>query len=131
MDLQDQIKVSLEESSVSECTKSESPMNLLMTGNVSNPAADGLQSDLVCPVCSSRKYKDETSLSSHVEECLNKQTIAELLRADSHNTAVASRRTLLPAPSKKRKSSQSEKKTLKKSRSDFTKPIDSYFKLKS
>ena len=113
----------MEESSVSECPKSEKPMK---TGDVSVPAAD-----LVCPVCSSRKYKDEISLSSHVEECLNKKTIAELLRSDG-TTAVLTRRTVPGGPqSKKRKSSQSEKKTLKKSRSEFTKTIDSYFKLKS
>ena len=102
-----------------------------MTGDVSVPAAEPLQYELVCPVCSSRKYKDETALSSHVEECLNRQTIAELLRADTHTEG---RRTVPEpglAPSKKRKSSQTEKKTLKKSRSEFTKPIDSYFKLKS
>ena len=101
-----------------------------MTEDVGAPAAD-----LVCPVCSSRKYKDEISLSSHVEECLNKKTIAELLRSDTRNdgnAAVASMRPLPGgAPSKKRKSSQPEKKTLKKSRSEFTRPIDSYFKLKS
>ena len=128
-----EVKVSLEESSVSVCPKSEKSMmrsNLLMTEDVGAPAAD-----LVCPVCSSRKYKDEISLSSHVEECLNKKTIAELLRSDTRNdgnAAVASMRPLPGgAPSKKRKSSQPEKKTLKKSRSEFTRPIDSYFKLKS
>ena len=134
------VKVSLEESSVSVCPKSEmmTSSNFVMTrdvGVVRVPEAEASPGDLVCPVCNSRKYKDETSLSSHVEECLNRQTIAELLRTDNHSegrTAGQSRRTLPgPAPSKKRKSSQSEKKTLKKSRSEFTKPIDSYFKLKS
>ena len=126
-----EVKVGLEESSISVCPKSEKPMmtssNPLMTGDGSLVSlSQPLQSDLVCPVCSSRKFKDETSLSYHVEECLNRQTIAELLRTD--NSALPG--PGLP-PSKKRKSSQSEMKTLKKSRSGFTKTIDSYFNLKS
>ena len=126
-----EVKVGLEESSISVCPKSEKPMmtssNPLMTGDGSLVSlSEPLQSDLVCPVCSSRKFKDETSLSYHVEECLNRQTIAELLRTD--NSALPG--PGLP-PSKKRKSSQSEMKTLKKSRSGFTKTIDSYFNLKS
>ena len=84
--------------------------------------------ELVCPVCNKKKYKDERALSSHVEECLNKQTIEEILRTDRASTLTE---TKMISKSKKRKASQSDKKDLKKSRNDFTKTIDTFFKLKS
>ena len=102
--------------------REDPPVVNIDEASLSAQAGAGL--DLVCPVCGSERYREEAQLSRHVEECLNKQTIAELLRTDRAHTAPV-------ATVKKRKASHTEKRSPKKSRCEFTKTIDTFFKLKS
>ncbi|KAG0700243.1 DNA polymerase kappa [Chionoecetes opilio] len=44
------------------------------------PSTSSLKQDLLCPVCEQRSFRDVTSLNTHMDECLNKAAISELLQ---------------------------------------------------
>ena len=84
---------------------------------------------LTCPVCSSSEFSEENLLSSHVEDCLSRQTISSILTSERELYKANNNKQ---NPSKKRKSSEPHKKVDKKCKSNQkNQKIDFFFKLKS
>eukprot|EP00092_Neocalanus_flemingeri_P025283 GFUD01027415.1.p1 GENE.GFUD01027415.1~~GFUD01027415.1.p1 ORF type:complete len:669 (+),score=212.14 GFUD01027415.1:257-2008(+) len=94
-----------------------------------NPPSPVEDSPFTCPICfTSENFKSEEVLSRHVEECLSKQEIANILQTDktSHRLPVAGGNKIATATSKKRKSEEIDGRTEKRNKSSSK--IDSYFK---
>ena len=93
------------------------------------------EGSILCPVCLKVTFEDETSLSSHVEECLSKQAIAAILSSERPSTAINDNNNKV-ANNKKRKAEDKPHKLSKinkrpKPKTDQSTKIDFFFKLKS
>ena len=91
------------------------------------------EKSLSCPVCFKVTFQDETSLSSHVEECLSKQAISDILSSERSSTVINNNKNKLVS-NKKRKTENKPNKSSKmdkRPRTEQSTKIDFFFKLKS
>ena len=52
-------------------------------------STSSLKQNLLCPVCEQRSYSDMTTLNKHMDECLNKSAISELLQESNQQHEAA------------------------------------------
>ena len=91
---------------------------------------DTNEKSLSCPVCFKVTFQDETSLSSHVEECLSKQAISDILSSERSSTVINNNKNKLVS-NKKRKTEDKPHKSSrmdKRSRTEQSTKIDFFFK---
>ena len=81
-----------------------------------------------CPVCFESKFTEEQMLGVHVEECLSRQAISDLLSSDRSASNSVNNNKDNP---KKRKIQDKTKRIDKKCKSDQSNKIDLFFKVKS
>jgi len=118
-------KLSASKSPVRNKVKSPSP--------ILKPPSPAQDSGMTCPVClSSENFKSEEVLSRHVEECLSKQEIANILQTEKtapRLATVAGKNTAsAPTTLSKRKSEEMSGRIEKRSKNGSNSKIDSYFK---
>ena len=81
-----------------------------------------------CPVCFKSKFTEEQMLGVHVEECLSRQAISDLLSSERSASNSVNNNKDNP---KKRKIQDKPKRIDKKCKSDQSNKIDLFFKVKS
>ncbi|MPC90755.1 DNA polymerase kappa [Portunus trituberculatus] len=54
-----------------------------------DPTTSSLNQNLLCPVCEQRSFNDMTALNNHMDECLNKSAISELLQESNRQQEAA------------------------------------------
>ena len=99
----------------------------------SEPIRKAKEESLSCPVCFKVTFEDETLMSSHVEECLSKQAIADILSSERATKAINNNTNKLVS-NKKRKTERSPHKSSKvdkRPKTEQSTKIDFFFKLKS
>ena len=97
------------------------------------PITEANEESLSCPVCFKVTFEDETLMSSHVEECLSKQAIADILSSERATKAINNNTNKLVS-NKRRKTEQSPHKSSKvdkRPKTEQSTKIDFFFKLKS
>ena len=97
------------------------------------PITEANEESLSCPVCFKVTFEDETLMSSHVEECLSKQAIADILSSERATKAININMNKLVS-NKRRKTEQSPHKSSKvdkRPKTEQSTKIDFFFKLKS
>lgn len=93
-----------------------------------NPTTSSLNQNLLCPVCEQRNFSDMTALNKHIDECLNKSAISELLQESSQQqeTAKPQKTELAKNQSSKKRKGNAESHIHKKTKSGFN-TLDKYF----
>ena len=99
----------------------------------SEPIRKAKEESISCPLCFKVTFEDETLMSSHVEECLSKQAIADILSSERATKAINNNANKLVS-NKRRKMEQSPHKSSKvdkRPKTEQSTKIDFFFKLKS
>lgn len=66
---------------VISAVESQKDVNYLVTSrNTQDPSVSSFKQILLCPVCEKCRFSDMLSLNNHIDECLNKSAISELLQ---------------------------------------------------
>ncbi|XP_050716765.1 DNA polymerase kappa-like [Eriocheir sinensis] len=102
--------------------------------NTQDPSTSSLKQVLLCPVCEKCHFSDMLSLNNHIDECLNKSAISELLQEGNsqHQEALTSRVSKADATKQQQQTSRkrkgnAESQAHKKTKGGFN-TLDRYFR---
>lgn len=92
------------------------------------PSTSSMKQDMLCPVCEQYSFSDVTSLNKHMDECLSKTAISELLQEGSQlQEAVRPLKTdISKNQTTKKRKGNAESHIQKKTKSGFN-TLDRYF----
>ncbi|XP_063877300.1 DNA polymerase kappa-like [Scylla paramamosain] len=93
-----------------------------------DPTTSSLNQNFLCPVCEQRSFCDMTALNKHMDECLNKSAISELLQESSHQqeTTRPKKTEMAKNQSSRKRKGNAESHIHKKTKSGFN-TLDRYF----
>lgn len=103
-------------------------------GNNQSPSSSTLKQAFLCPVCEKCRFSDMLSLNQHIDECLNKTAISELMQESrsQHQDTLTSRPKITDVTKQQQETSKKRKKNTEfqvhKKTKDGLNTLDRYFR---